>query len=97
MMHAVVLIKAGKTDVTVLGGGLVDIEGVQVTYSVTGEWDLVAIIAVRDLEDVAELVTARIAQLEGVASTKTLVAFRAFSRHNLEQIFTIGAADHELI
>ncbi len=90
MTHAIVLIEAERSSISTLGGTLADIEGVREAYSVTGEWDFVAIVHVRRHEDLAEVVTSRIAQLEGVTRTQTMVAFEAFSRHDLEALFSIG-------
>jgi len=89
--HAIVLIEAERSAISTLGGILADIEGVREAYSVTGEWDFVAIVHVRRHEDLAEVVTSRIAQLEGVSRTQTMVAFEAFSRHDLEALFSIGS------
>jgi len=88
--HAIVLIESERSSISTLGGTLADIEGVREAYSVTGEWDFVAIVHVRRHEDLAEVVTSRIAQLEGVTRTQTMVAFEAFSRHDLEALFSIG-------
>jgi DNA-binding Lrp family transcriptional regulator len=88
--HAIVLIQAERTAMPTLGGRLADVEGVAEAYSVTGEWDFVALVRVRDPEAVAEVVTGRLAGLEGVAKTQTMVAFEVFSQHDLEALFSIG-------
>jgi DNA-binding Lrp family transcriptional regulator len=88
--HAIVLIRAERSALQSLGGELADIDGVAEAYSVTGEWDFVAIIRVREHEQLARLVTGRISQLRGVTRTHTLVAFEAYSRHDLEALFSIG-------
>jgi DNA-binding Lrp family transcriptional regulator len=90
MIHAIVLIQADRAALATLGGELADIEGVAEAYSVTGEWDFVAILRVREHQQVAHVVTGRIAGLSGVARTQTLVAFEAFSRHDLEALFSVG-------
>jgi DNA-binding Lrp family transcriptional regulator len=90
MIHAIVLIQADRSALTTLGGELADIEGVAEAYSVTGEWDFVAILRVREQEQVAHVVTGRLAGLAGVTRTQTLVAFEAFSRHDLEALFSVG-------
>jgi DNA-binding Lrp family transcriptional regulator len=89
--HAIVLVEASRDAMAKLGGVLADVEGVREAYSVTGEWDFVAIVAVRRHAELAEVVTNRIGQLEGVERTQTMVAFEAFSRHDLEALFDIGA------
>ena len=90
MTHAIVLIAAERTALPTLGGILSDVEGVGEAYSVTGDWDFVAIVRVPQHERLAEVVTSRIGQLEGVTRTQTMVAFEVFSRHDLEALFSIG-------
>jgi DNA-binding Lrp family transcriptional regulator len=88
--HAIVLISAAREALATLGGELADIDGVAEAYSVTGEWDFVAILRLREAEQLAELVTRRISQLAGVQRTHTMVAFEAYSRHDLEALFSLG-------
>jgi DNA-binding Lrp family transcriptional regulator len=90
MTHAVVLIEAERDALSTLGGALADIEGVAEAYSVTGEWDFVALVRVPDHEQLADVVTGHITVLPGVVRTQTMVAFAAFSRHDLEAMFSIG-------
>jgi DNA-binding Lrp family transcriptional regulator len=90
MTHAVVLIEAERDALSTLGGELADIEGVAEAYSVTGQWDFVAIVRVPDHEQLADVVTDRVGQLSGVVRTQTMVAFAAFSKHDLEALFSIG-------
>lgn len=91
MTHAIVLIRAGADHVATLGEELAGVEGVAEAYSVTGEWDYVAIVRLAREEDLATVVTGRLARLPGVERTSTMVAFKAYSRHDLEQMFSIGA------
>jgi DNA-binding Lrp family transcriptional regulator len=88
--HAIVLIKAKRAALATLGGTLADVEGVAEAYSVTGEWDFAAILRVREQSDLAELVTGRLSEIDGIAETTTMVAFEVFSRHDLEAMFSIG-------
>jgi DNA-binding Lrp family transcriptional regulator len=88
--HAVVLIRAEREALPELGGMLADVEGVAEAYSVTGDWDFVAILRVSTPEDVARVVTHRLARVAGIARTSTMVAFEAFSKHDLEAMFSIG-------
>ena len=90
MTHAIVLIEAERTAIKTLGGALADVAGVAEAYSVTGEWDFVAMLRVRDPAEVAEVVTHRFAALQGIKKTQTMVAFEVFSRHDLEALFSIG-------
>ena len=90
MTHAIVLIQADRTAIKTLGGALADVEGVAEAYSVTGEWDFVAMLRVRTPAEVAEVVTQRFAALEGIKRTQTLVAFEVFSQHDLEALCSVG-------
>ena len=90
MTHVIVLIEAERTAMPSLGGQLADLEGVAEAYSVTGEWDFVAIIRVREQEELAPLITGRLAQIDGIKRTHTMVAFEVFSEHDLEALFSIG-------
>ncbi len=90
MTHAIVLIEAERDALSTLGGALADIEGVAEAYSVTGEWDFVAVVRVPDHEQLADVVTGQITKLSGVSRTQTLVAFQAYSRHDLEELFSVG-------
>ena len=90
MTTAVVLIEAERTALPTLGGTLADVEGVSEAWSVTGEWDFVAIVRVHDHDQLAGVITGQIGQLEGVTRTRTMVAFEVFSRHDLEALFAIG-------
>ena len=91
MTHAIVLIQAEREAIPALGGALADVEGVAEAYSVTGEWDFVAVVRVRDPQGVADVVTTRLAAVDGIRRTHTMVAFEVFSRHDLEALFSIGA------
>jgi DNA-binding Lrp family transcriptional regulator len=88
--HAIVLIKADRSAISSLGGELADIEGVAEAYSVTGEWDYVAILRLREHNQLNDIVTGKIVQLKGVVSTHTMVAFEVYSRHDLEALFSVG-------
>ncbi len=90
MTHAIVLVEAERDALATLGGALADHEGVGAAYSVTGEWDFVVIVHLRDHELLAEVVARGIARLDGVRRTQTMVAFEAFSRHDLEAMFSVG-------
>jgi DNA-binding Lrp family transcriptional regulator len=90
MTHAIVLIQAEGSALGTLGGELADIDGVAEAYSVTGEWDFVAIVRLREQDQLAQVVTGRLSQLPGVRRTQTMVAFEAYSRHDLEALFAVG-------
>jgi DNA-binding Lrp family transcriptional regulator len=88
--HAIVLIQAERTALATLGGALSDIQGVAEAYSVTGDWDFVAILRLREHDQLAEVVTGGISQLEGIIRTQTMVAFEVYSQHDLEALFSVG-------
>jgi DNA-binding Lrp family transcriptional regulator len=90
MTHAIVLIEAEGSALGTLGGELASIEGVAEAYSVTGEWDFVAMLRLREQDQLAQVVTGKLSQLQGVRRTQTMVAFEAYSRHDLEALFSIG-------
>lgn len=92
VLSAFVLIDAEPARITALAAELVDVEGVAEVYSVTGGPDLIAIVRVRQQDDLADVVTARIAPMAGIRSTRTLVAFKAFSRRDLEAMWDLGAS-----
>jgi DNA-binding Lrp family transcriptional regulator len=90
MTNAVVLIEAERDALSTLGSALADIDGVAEAYSVTGEWDFVALVRVAQHDQLADVVTGQISGLSGVTRTQTMVAFAAYSRHDLESMFSIG-------
>jgi DNA-binding Lrp family transcriptional regulator len=90
MTHAVVLIRAERSALPDLGGRLAELDGVAEAWSVTGEWDFVAILRVAQPEELARVMTERLATLDGIERTYTMVAFEAYSRHDLEAMFSIG-------
>jgi DNA-binding Lrp family transcriptional regulator len=88
--HAIVLIEAERGALSTLGGELAGLDGVAEAYSVTGEWDFVAILRLREPDQLAHVVTEALAQLPGVTRTQTMVAFEVYSRHDLEALFSVG-------
>ena len=90
MTHAIVLIQSERNALATLGSSLADIDGVAEVYSVTGDWDFVAILRLREHEQLARVMTGTISQLDGVMRTQTMVAFEVYSQHDLEALFSIG-------
>lgn len=90
MVTAVVLIKVARQQINDVAQKLVDMKGVAEVYSVGGRYDLVAIIRVNNNDKMADLITNQMLGLEGIENTETLIAFRAFSKHDLESMFSIG-------
>ena len=90
MLTAIILINTERTRTMEVGEALAEMEGVSEVYTVAGRYDLVAMVRVSRNEDLADLVTRRVSGLEGIRSTETLMAFRAYSRHDLESLFSLG-------
>jgi DNA-binding Lrp family transcriptional regulator len=93
MLTAFILVKSSREGLTNLGPALADVEGVAEVYTVTGDWDFVAIVRVREHDDLAKIVTQGLTRLEGIQSTQTMVAFQQFSAHDLEAMFGLGLED----
>lgn len=91
MVTAFVLIRAEPRRLATLATELADVDGVAEVYSTAGDADVVAIVRVRRHEDLAEVVTTRVSCLDGIVDTRTLVAFQAFSRHDLEAMWSLGS------
>ncbi len=90
-MHAFVLIDGEPARVADLAIELAELDGVSEVYSVAGHADIVAVVRVRHHEELAEVVTRRISSLAGVVDTRTLIAFQAYSRHDLDAIWDLGS------
>lgn len=93
MVSAVILLMVEKDKVNEVAEKLVDLPGITEVYSVAGHFDLVAIARVRDNEAVAQAVTQQMLKIEGITKSETLIAFRAYSRYDLDRIFSIGAEE----
>jgi DNA-binding Lrp family transcriptional regulator len=91
MVHAFVLIDGEPARVADLAVELAGVEGVSEVYSVAGHADIVAVVRVRHHDELADVVTRRISQLPGIVHTRTLIAFQAYSRHDLDSIWELGA------
>lgn len=90
MVSSVVLLNVAHGRINEVAEKLAEFEGISEVYSVAGRYDLVAIVRVQDNEGLAELVTEQMLHVEGITNSETLIAFRVFSRHDLESMFSIG-------
>ncbi|HCB49213.1 MAG: AsnC family transcriptional regulator [Anaerolineae bacterium SG8_19] len=90
MVSAVVLLTVERARINQVAETLSGMQGVSEVYSVGGRYDLVAIIRVKDNESLAELITNQMLLVEGIDDSETLIAFRVYSRHDLEKMFSIG-------
>jgi DNA-binding Lrp family transcriptional regulator len=90
VITAIVLIHAAHDRIPEAAEALASVEGVSEVYSVAGRFDLVAIVRVRHHEELAEAVAGQIDKTSGVEKTETLIAFRAYSKHDLDAAFSLG-------
>lgn len=93
MITAIVNINAAVDRIPEVAQAIAELEGVSEVYSVAGDVDLVALVRVRRHEDLAEAIAGRLNKVPGVLSTQTLIAFQAYSRHDLEATFSLGLED----
>lgn len=90
MITAIVLINAEVDQIPEVAQAIADLDGVSEVYSVTGDADLVAMVRVTRHEDLATVIADRLNKMPGVLRTATHIAFRAYSRHDLEAAFSLG-------
>ncbi len=90
MVTALALLTVKRDSINKVAEKLADTDGISEVYSVAGKYDLVAVIRVKDNDRLAEIVTGSIRKIEGIESSETLIAFRVYSRHDLESMFAIG-------
>jgi DNA-binding Lrp family transcriptional regulator len=91
MITAMVLLNTERGRVNEVAERLADLAGITEVFSVAGRHDLVAILRVKDNEALADLVTRHMLLIPGITKSETLIAFKVFSRHDLESMFAIGA------
>ncbi len=90
MVTAIVLIKAETNRIPDLAGKIAEMQGVSEVFSVAGRFDLVAIVRVTRNEDLADVISDKMRLQEGIVETETMIAFRAYSRQELEAGFELG-------
>lgn len=91
MITAIVFIKAEVAKIPEIAQEVAALDGVSEVYSVTGDIDLIAMLRVRSHDDIAGVVPDRLNKVPGIVSTETHIAFRTYSRHDLEAAFSLGA------
>jgi DNA-binding Lrp family transcriptional regulator len=90
LITAIVMITTATDQIPEVAETIAGIDGVSEVYSVAGHVDLIAVVRVRAFDDVADVIAGRIDKVNGVLDTETHIAFRAYSRHDLEAAFSIG-------
>ncbi len=89
MVTFIILLNVKSNRITEIAEHLADMPEISEVYSVTGNYDLVVMVRTRSNDDVAELVTNRLGPIEGIEQTDTMLAFKTFSKHDLESMFSI--------
>ncbi|HEX3002861.1 MAG TPA: Lrp/AsnC ligand binding domain-containing protein [Angustibacter sp.] len=90
MITAIVLVQAEVDRIPEVAEAIADLDGVTEVYSVTGDVDLIAMVRVREHEDLADVIADRLNKVQGVRGTQTHISFRTYSRHDLEAAFALG-------
>ncbi|GAA1330394.1 Lrp/AsnC ligand binding domain-containing protein [Brachybacterium horti] len=90
MITAIVSIVVQPQRIPEVAQAVVDIDGVEQVYSVTGDVDLIAVVRVRAHEDLADVIADRLGKVEGIVDTSTNIAFRTYSKQDLDAAFDLG-------
>lgn len=90
MVTSIVLMNIKRTKINEVAEQLAEMEGISEVYSVSGNYDLIAVVRVASNDALAELVTKKLLSIEAILKSETMLAFKAFSRHDLEAMFTVG-------
>jgi DNA-binding Lrp family transcriptional regulator len=90
VITAIVNISCAVDRIPEVAQAVADLEGVSEVYSVAGDVDLVAMVRVREHDELADVIAGRLNKVEGITATQTLVAFQAYSKHDLEATFSLG-------
>jgi DNA-binding Lrp family transcriptional regulator len=90
VITAIVEVSVESDKIPEVAQAIADLDGVSEVYSVAGDVDLIAVVRVREFDQVAEVIAGRLSKVAGVLHTDTHIAFRAYSRHDLEETFSIG-------
>lgn len=90
MVTAIVLIQTKHGQTNAVAQALAAFPEISEVYSVGGSYDVVALVRVKSNEEIANMVTERMVTVDGIERTETLMAFKTYSRHDLESVFSIG-------
>ena len=89
MVNALILLNVDRDKVNDVAEKLSEIEGVSEVYSVAGRYDLAVVVRAKDNDHLADLVTGTLLGIEGIQKSETLFAFRVYSKHDLDRMFSI--------
>lgn len=90
MVTSIILVNVERSKINETAEELAATDGISEVYSVSGNYDLIAVARVKSNEELSDLVTRNLLKIESILKTETLLAFKAYSRHDLEAIFSIG-------
>ncbi len=90
MITSIILMNVERKQINQVAEKLAETAGITEVYSVSGKYDLIAVVRVKTNEDLANLVTKQILQIEAITRTETMLAFKAYSKHDLEAMFNVG-------
>jgi DNA-binding Lrp family transcriptional regulator len=90
MVTSIILINTERTKINEVAEQLAEMEGISEVYSVSGNYDLIALVRVKSNDDLANLVTKKLLSIDSILKSETMLAFKAFSRHDLEAMFAVG-------
>jgi DNA-binding Lrp family transcriptional regulator len=93
VITAIVMVSVESDKIPEVAQAIADLESVSEVYSVAGDVDLIAVVRVREFEQIADVIAGRLSKVPGVMHTDTHIAFRAYSRHDLEDAFSIGFSE----
>jgi DNA-binding Lrp family transcriptional regulator len=90
MVTSIILLNVERTQINEVASQLVELDEISEVYSVSGKYDLIAIVRVKTNDDLSTLVTEKLRAVENIVATETMLAFRAYSKHDLESMFSVG-------
>lgn len=90
MVTSIILMNVERLKIGEVAEQLKGIDGISEVYSVSGNYDLIAIVRVKTNDDLAHLVTNRMHGISAILKTETMLAFKTYSRHDLEAMFSVG-------
>ena len=89
MVTSIILLTTDRLKVNEVAEKLTQVDGISEVYSVSGNYDLIAIARVPDNEKLASMVTSQFVEIDGIETTDTMLAFKAYSKHDLESMFSV--------
>ena len=93
MVTAIVALKVDRKKVNEVASRLSDMKGITEVYSVSGRYDLIALVRTKDNETLSDIVTGSLIKVDGIVDSETMLAFRTYSKHDLEAAFALGYAE----